>query len=168
MTVAQFHEMFPDENACCAYLVENRWPEGVFCPRCGSHRVRRPNDMRWKWNCSECGRGGVYRFSHITGTVFENTKIPLGVWFRLLHLVLTTKPNMSVLQVQRRLALPSYKMAWHMHRRVRAVLMDKNLGTLIGMVMIDGRFGAGPAGNAQPDISRKSLVEFEAKISHPC
>ncbi len=31
--------MFPDEDACCAYLVAHRWPEGVHCPRCGNAKV---------------------------------------------------------------------------------------------------------------------------------
>ena len=29
MTIAQFEKQFPDELACRAYLMENRWPEGV-------------------------------------------------------------------------------------------------------------------------------------------
>ena len=34
LTAAQFDRHFPDEEACCAYLVARRWPEGVHCPRC--------------------------------------------------------------------------------------------------------------------------------------
>ena len=36
LTTAQFEAMFPDEEACCAYLVARRWPNGVHCPRCGA------------------------------------------------------------------------------------------------------------------------------------
>ena len=39
LTAAQFDTMFPDEEACWAYLVGRRWPKGVRCPRCGSDRV---------------------------------------------------------------------------------------------------------------------------------
>ena len=28
LTSAQFDTMFPDEDACCAYLVARRWPQG--------------------------------------------------------------------------------------------------------------------------------------------
>ena len=35
MTVAQFEAAFPNEDACDAYLVARRWPNGVICPRCG-------------------------------------------------------------------------------------------------------------------------------------
>src|SRR5207244_3724612 len=36
----------------------------------------------WKWQCQSktCGKRG-YRFSLITGTIFENTKYPLKTWF---------------------------------------------------------------------------------------
>ena len=36
MTVTQFETAFPHEDACDAYLVSRRWPDGVHCPRCGS------------------------------------------------------------------------------------------------------------------------------------
>src|SRR5712664_707065 len=39
MTVAQFEKAFPDEEACKAYLVARRWPNGVHCPRCGNTEV---------------------------------------------------------------------------------------------------------------------------------
>jgi hypothetical protein len=40
-----------------------------------------------------------YRFSHITGTIFENTNKPLREWFRVIHLMLTSKKGISALQV---------------------------------------------------------------------
>ena len=38
MTEAQFEAMFPDEEACKSYLVARRWPQGVYCPRCGNFK----------------------------------------------------------------------------------------------------------------------------------
>ncbi len=38
LTSAQSDAMFPDEDACNAYLVARRWPQGVICPRCGNPR----------------------------------------------------------------------------------------------------------------------------------
>ena len=39
MTIAEWEKAFPDEDACCAYLVAHRWPTGVVCPRCGATNV---------------------------------------------------------------------------------------------------------------------------------
>ncbi len=98
MTIPQFERAFPNEDACAAYLVAHRWPDGVHCPRCGSTRVYELKTMKWKWECPDCREGG-YRFSHIAGTIFENTNKPLREWFRVIHMMLTSKKGVSALQV---------------------------------------------------------------------
>lgn len=91
MSAAQFDKAFPDEEACCAYLVSKRWPEGVKCPRCQSEKVTALKTNPWHWQCYSCAAVSSYRFSHITGTIFENTNKPLKDWFRVAHLMLTCK-----------------------------------------------------------------------------
>jgi len=45
---------------------------GVACPRCGNVKVKPHGTMSWSWLCNECSPSGTnYRFSHISGTVFE-------------------------------------------------------------------------------------------------
>lgn len=40
LTIPQFEAMFPNEDACRAYLTANRWPDGVVkCPRCNNEHV---------------------------------------------------------------------------------------------------------------------------------
>jgi hypothetical protein len=96
LTAAQFERMFPDDDACCAYLVGRRWPEGVRCPRCGA-KVSELKNNPWHSQCYNCAPQTSYRFSHIAGTIFENTNKPLRDWFRLAHLMLTSKKGMSAL-----------------------------------------------------------------------
>src|SRR3979490_1027461 len=88
LTAAQFDKMFPDETACCAYLVARRWPEGVYCPRCGNVALYDASSYKsFHWQCRECAPDG-YRFSVIAGTIFENTNKPLRDWFRVIYLML--------------------------------------------------------------------------------
>ena len=87
MTAAQFDAAFPDEEACKAYLVARRWPDGVHCPRCGNPKVYDLKSRRWHWQCEQCAPDG-YRFSHIAGTIFENTNKSLRDWFKVAHLML--------------------------------------------------------------------------------
>src|SRR6266853_4901174 len=87
LTVKQFEAMFPDEDACRAYLIARRWPEGVNCPRCGNPKVYALKSG-FHWQCEQCADDG-YRFSHIAGTIFENTNKPLCDWFRVTHQMLT-------------------------------------------------------------------------------
>jgi hypothetical protein len=146
LTAAQFERMFPDEDACRAYLVARRWPEGVCCPRCGNPAVYDLPSRKWHWQCERCAPDG-YRFSHIAGTIFENTNKPLRDWFRVIHLMLTSKKGMSALQIMRYMGFGSYKTAWYMCHRVRAALADRDFEKLAGIVEVDETFVGGKARN---------------------
>jgi transposase-like protein len=146
MTVAQWEAAFPTEDACDAYLVAHRWPNGVHCPRCGGLRVYPLKTMKWKWECPDCSPSG-YRFSDIAGTIFENTNVDLRQWFRVIHLMLTSKKGMSARQIHRYMGFGSYKTAWYMCHRIRAALQDKEFKQLIGIVEVDETFVGGLAKN---------------------
>jgi len=78
MTQAQFGAAFPDEAHCIAFLIARRWPNGVICPRCGNPTVSALTSGH-HWQCEQCSADG-YRFSHIVGTIFENTEqTPAGL-----------------------------------------------------------------------------------------
>ena len=147
MTIGQFETMFPDEDACCAYLVAHRWPEGVACPRCGNADVHPVSTMPWHWQCYQCAPGSGYRFSHLVGTVFENTNKPLRDWYRVIHMMLTSKKGVSALQVHRVMGTGSYRTAWYMCHRIRAGMQDQEFCKLVGIVEVDETFIGGKAGN---------------------
>jgi hypothetical protein len=146
MTVAQFEAAFPNEDASDAYLVARRWPNGVICPRCGSDRPYELKTMKFKWECPDCSPGG-YRFSNIAGTIFENTNVDLRVWYRVIHLLLTSKKGMSARQIHRYIGFGSYKTAWYMCHRIRAALVEKDFDKLGGVVEVDETFIGGKAYN---------------------
>jgi transposase-like protein len=151
MTIGQFEAAFPDEEHCDAFLVAHRWPDGVSCPRCGSDRVYPLASRKWHWECPDCRQGGAYRFSDIAGTIFENTKVDLRHWFRVIHLMLTSKKGISARQVHRYMGFGSYSTAWYMCHRIRAALVDKEFQKLIGIVEVDETFVGGLAKNRHKD-----------------
>src|SRR5882762_7685882 len=126
MTIAEFEVQFPHEDACKAYLARNRWPNGVSCPRCGNDKVNELATMPYKWECSVCAVGNSYRFSVLVGTIFENTNKSLREWFRVVHLMLTSKKGISALQVKRYMGFGSYETAWYMYHRIRAGLANED------------------------------------------
>jgi hypothetical protein len=148
LTSAQFEALFPDEDACVAYLIARRWPEGVHCPRCGNAEVYALASGH-HWQCTACAPGGStgYRFSHIAGTIFEDTKKPLRDWFKVAHLMLTSKKGMSARQIWRFMGFGSLKTAWYMCHRIRAALAEHKPDLLGGIVEVDETYVGGKAAN---------------------
>jgi transposase-like protein len=147
MSISQWGKAFPTEDACDAFLVAHRWPDGVHCPRCGSTRVYELKTRKWHWECPDCRQGGAYRFSDITGTVFENTNKDLRDWFRVIHMMVTSKKGVSARQVHRVMGFGSLKTAWYMCHRIRAAMQDKEFKKLMGIVEVDETFVGGLAEN---------------------
>jgi IS1 family transposase/transposase-like protein len=152
LTERQFEAMFPDEEACKTYLVARRWPEGVHCPRCGSEKVFPVGSMPFKWQCYACAPDQGYRFSHIAGTIFENTNKPLREWFKVVHLMLTSKKGISALQIQRHMGFGSYETAHSMCHKIRAALVEPET-KLGGIVEVDETFIGGKAINKHGKVS---------------
>jgi transposase-like protein/IS1 family transposase len=146
MTVADFERLFPNEEACRDYLVANRWPEGVRCPRCGNENVHAHADKSHHWQCYQCNPVG-YRFSVLVGTIFENTNKPLRDWFRVMHLMLTSKKGISALQIMRYMGFGSYHTAHMMCNKIRTALGNIEFKQLIGYVEVDETFVGGKAKN---------------------
>jgi len=149
MTFADWEKAFPDERSCAAYLTLHRWREGVRCPRCGNTNVY-TLATEFHWQCHQCAAHG-YRFSVIAGTIFENTNKPLRDWFRVIHLMLTSKKGISALQVHRMMGFGSYKTAWYMCHRIRAGLANEEFRQLIGFVEVDETYIGGKDGNRHFD-----------------
>jgi len=151
MTEAQFEDMFPmgDDDAPKAYLKARRWPQGVRCPRCGNPAVYDLPSRKWHWQCEKCAPDG-YRFSVIAGTIFENTNKPLRQWFKVVHLMTTSKKGISALQIQRQMGFGAYRTAHSMCHKIRAAMMQpqEKLG---GIVEVDETYVGGDDKNRHWD-----------------
>lgn len=148
MTVPQFEKLFPDEDACRVYLQVNRWPDGIRCPRCGNDNVHAHTGKAHHWNCYQCSPQGVgYRFSVLVGTIFENTNKPLRDWFRVMHMMLTSKKGVSALQIYRVMGFGSYNTALLMCNKIRVALGNVEFKQLVGYVEVDETFIGGKRKN---------------------
>ena len=101
----EFEVRFASEEACRDYLSALRWPEGFRCPGCGHERAW-PVRKVW-FECARCGR----QTSVTSGTIFQDTRKPLRLWFRAIWHVTSQKNGVSALGLQRVLGLGSYQTA---------------------------------------------------------
>jgi hypothetical protein len=83
----------------------------------------------------------------IAGTLFENTNKPMREWFRVIHLMLTSKKGMSALQVQRMMGFGSYETAWSMCHKLRTAMIEPDFRKLMGIVEVDETFVGGKLHN---------------------
>lgn len=145
MSIAEFDAAFPDDAACTAFLLANRWPGGVQCPHCGSTEVRSHNDgPRLRWECPQCGDGAARSFTLRTGTIFENTHLSLRTWLSAVHLLAISRRVLGPAEIQRLLGLSSFQTAWHVCRRIRDGLADREFRAMLGLPE-SGRVHHGPA-----------------------
>jgi transposase-like protein len=140
-SLASIRRDFDTPEACKAHLAKLRWPDGtVVCPRCGeTKRVYALKTRPFHWVCKNPSEAcpGVYRFSVLTGTVFENTNVPLPTWFEVLYEMTQSKKGISALQVHRMIdpvrgKKGSYRTAWYMCHRIRAAMQQGGGGLLGG------------------------------------
>ena len=121
---------------------------GVICPRCGNDKCYAFASGH-HWQCEACAKDG-YRFSHLAGTIFENTNKPLRDWFKVTHLILTSKKGMSARQLGRYMGFGSVKTAWLMAHKIRTALIEPET-KLGGIVEVDETFIGGKAHNRHAD-----------------
>jgi hypothetical protein len=112
----------------------------VICPRCGNPKVC-PLASGFHWQCEQCAKDG-YRFSGIAGTIFENTNKPLRDWFKVTHLMRTSKKGKSALQIMRFMGFGSYKTARGMCHKIRTAVVEPE-AKLGGIVELDETFVGG-------------------------
>lgn len=121
---------FATEEACRMYLARLRWPTGFRCPRCGADKAWA---VQQRWECAECGR----QTSVTAGTIFQDTRIPLPVWFRAMWWVTAQKNGASALGLQRVLGLKKYETAWTLLHKLRRAMVRPGRDWLTGRVEVD-------------------------------
>jgi len=150
-TLLEFEHRFTSEEACKEYLFQHRWPKGFICPRCRHQEAWQTK--RGLYHCRECD----FQTSVTAGTIFQDTRKPLQLWFRAMWYVTNQKHGVSALDVQRILGLGSYRTAWIWLHKLRFAMVRPGRDRLSGTVEVDefyiggekrGKRGRGAAGKA--------------------
>ncbi len=154
----EFESHFASEEACRDYLFALRWPEGFRCPRCGHERAW-PVRKVW-FECARCGR----QTSVTAGTIFQDTRKPLRLWFRAMWTITTQKNGASALGLQRVLGLGSYQTAWPWMHKLRRAMVRPGRERLTGLVEVDETYwGAEEEGVIGRQTERKALIAVAAE-----
>jgi hypothetical protein len=167
-TITEFDRAFGTDEQCRAFLVRMRWPDGVACPRCErKEKVYALKARPFHWACKndDCGKRQGFRFSVISGTIFENTKKPLNLWFKVGYLMLTSRKGMSALQIHRVIfgenSTHDYHTSWYICMRWRAAMAGDMYKPLSGEVEVDETYIGGKDRNRHK--GKKTVQVHKAK-----
>jgi transposase-like protein len=128
---------FSTAAACREYLYRLRWPDGFRCPRCGQRKIwPKPGGLV---RCAGCD----FQVSVTAGTVFQDSRVPLTLWFRAAWWMTSQKDGVSAMGMQRILGLKSYKTAWTMLHKLRHAMVRPGRDRLQGRVEADEAFLGG-------------------------
>jgi transposase-like protein len=154
-TIGEFEARFATEDACRVYLSRLRWPDGFRC-RCGEAKAWWT--ARGLWQCAACGA----QTSVTAGTIFQDTRKPLRLWFHAMWWVTGQKTGASALGLQRLLGLGSYETGWTWLHKLRRAMVRPGRDRLSGRVEVDESFVGG--GGAQGrSTATKALIVIAAE-----
>src|SRR3989304_3040978 len=124
--VRDFRRQF---ESCIQYLIQSRWTDGFFCPRC-QHDAYWYLAKRKLVVCRSCRK----ETSPIAGTLMHRSHVPIQEWVLAAYLVTTLTPGISALRLKRRLGRGSYRTAWFMLNRLRKGMVNDSRSRLSGIV----------------------------------
>ena len=137
-SVREFLTEFPSDDACLTRVMVVRYGLRHVCRKCGHESTFHKLTGMPVYSCAHCG-------DHIhpcAGTIFEDTRTPMQMWFYAIYLFIATRHGVSGKELQRTLGV-TYKTGWRIGHQIRE-LMEKvdSFQVLKGHVEIDEWFSA--------------------------
>ncbi len=104
----------------------------------------------------------------MAGTIFQDSHLPLTLWFRAMWYVTSQKNGSSALTIQRLLGLGSYKTAWALLHKLRRAMVRPDRERLHGTVEVDEAFWGGEEkGVIGRKTEKRALIVVAAEEDGP-
>ena len=124
ISLTKLVKMFPDDEAARRWFESRMWPDGPYCPHCGTTNVQcNIKHKTMTHRCRECE--GKPRFSLKTGNIMEGSKLGYQTWAIAVYLVATNLKGVSSMKLHRDLEI-TQKSAWHLAHRLRTTFENGN------------------------------------------
>ena len=141
------------EKLAVEFMENQRWGDAPACPRCGSvavYQMKGENGERnadYRWRCRDCAKANTKAmFTVRTGTIFEESRLPMRVWVYAFWKACSSKKGISALQLSREMEI-THKSALFVLRRIRHGLgydeQAEGKKLLVGTVEVDETYVGG-------------------------
>jgi len=156
----EFFQTYGAESQCSQTLYKWRWPTGYVCADCGCDKYCFLK-TRKLYQCNQCH----HQTSLISGTIFEQTKLPLTQWFLAIHLITQAKTGLSALGLKRQIGV-SYNTAWSMKHKIMQVMKERDDSKpLSGIIQLDDVYWGGELRGGKRGRGSANKVPFVAAVS---
>ncbi len=157
ITFVELFRMFPDDEAAQTWVEGIRWPDGPYCPHCGSTSVQHPvKHKTMTHRCRDCRKW----FSVRTGTLMQSSKLGMQVWVIAVYLLSTGLKGQSSMKLHRDLGI-TQKTAWHLAHRIRETWEDNGGSLFTGPVEADETY----IGGKRKNMHNKKRKQFTGRGS---
>ncbi len=114
ISLIELTKMFPDEKSAVRWFEKILWGDQRVCPHCGSTDTKEASHRKMPYWCPDCR----HYFSVKTGSVLQNSKVPMRKWAFAVYLYVTNIKGISSMRLHRELDV-TQKTAWFMLHRIR-------------------------------------------------
>ncbi len=112
----QFPEQVNTEKKAVQFFEGIKWPEGRYCPCCGSTETYPHKTREFYYHCKEpkCRK----QFSCKTNTVMQSSRLPIRMWLYAMYKVSVTTEAISSIELVKELGI-TQKSARFMLQRIK-------------------------------------------------
>lgn len=128
---------FTSQEACLNYIASIRWKDGLVCPECGGKKFWKPKQLFWI--CAGCER----KLRVLADTLFQDTKLPMTLWFQMIWWFVGPKNGASALALMQNFGIGSYRTSWTLLGKLRSCTALPMRHQLSGVVEVDEAFLGG-------------------------
>lgn len=156
-SILDFIKEFDTQEKCIKHLEKIFWNNIIKSPFAKNSRVYVYKNGKYK-----CSVTKKY-FTVLTGTIFQDTKLPLPKWFLAVYLLIVDKKGVSSYELAEKIHV-TQRTAWKMMHKVRkAMREDIDKTKLTGVVEMDETFIGGKEGNKH--LNKKNEHWYKKRAS---
>src|SRR6266403_4335632 len=105
---------FPDEHSCIDHMNKVMFDGVRKCERCGHTHFYRYKARPYIFDCKSCRK----QMSPLSGTVFQDSRIPLITWFMAMYVITSFEKGVSSYRLAKELNV-AQNTAWFITQRIR-------------------------------------------------
>lgn len=160
LSLTNFLSRYGTDEKCRQSLFDMRWPFGFICPECG-HTCHSLVRSRKLYQCKRCHR----QTSVTSGTIFDNTKLPLNIWFLAIYLITQSKDGISSLNLSRTIGVSANAALRMKHKLQHVMKKQDDAIPLSGFIQIDDSYIGGKSRGGKRGRGASGKTPFIAAVS---